>query len=1659
MAPLKPIEQTVFEEGPKSSVGVGAVTPFVYQETVPILPAPINPGLAVTDQQAWYKLGAEAFAVAGKLYEEVLDYQISGQEANIQALTFDLEDKLNDAAAEAEIKILSGAESQEQVAKDIQDFYNKEKETFKTKAIEILGQNSYDYYTNENSDIGLLGTKYRRLALQTRKSNYDITNTMQRTMLTLNTTLLNLRQQRSTSSEFYSGQTPPGQLPLSTSEISKNVPLDQITSGERPLQVNEKGIPVVGFDLSGREVMVDSARIPLVTKKQNGAWYINPAADVITTLYAQDVNQLRELAIQNIKVNPITSQDGTRLHPEYQKNLQLALRGNISPQNSFYYFQQLATVSPKALQNLPSEPGNSDFTSTDSALLSIIQFEINNSASPQQIQSTIDQYSVSKDDVTNAYKFFEDITFEQETGIIVNPTKLSAANTELLTISNAVVAFLSDKMRDPDFGTEYTLLDDDFKDAGGETIADLIQFNPIFKAMVTRAYIAVKNNPEISTTVGNIRNGQIAEYVRNNFLDLEFNHAGFNFIGGRLVQGNNVRLFKEQSTTEAMTNSINLGGFSEDQRNSLNEAISAKSETERMQIAAGVGLRGYFNSGIKPQKLDPQTQEVTGDSKETSYAKAMRFIRHVNPKADLTLAGIFVRNLSDTQLTRTGLTTSTDALNDSTLIRIAFAVDPSQHETILRDNPPVDFTKLTQEQQLQRSVDSFKRIPSSEYWNWGLDTTDVETMEMGYSETQPGGIPLGIISIPILDENGMPLKNNTGKAITFQPVTKDSYSSSGLYIPRYSNQVGIMQPAILTGGLNTSDFAEYFKKQSEENLGYLPAVRNSLLFPAGVSSSSEKQTTEFLRNPYFWGEITEDTLEYRVGLFKQYLESEEIPNSSITSVDDLVVLLSNNPTLLSNLSAGDFYFSDIPDPVITRAVQHYENNKGLFNRDVMQTTFEKGKSLGLKTLDQYLSLMFTVASQYSDNRQDDFGYNYREAAKDPNFDVNNPPSRKAMGSDKQGLILYRPTSGSFPHETAKLVRNGYNIYQSKTNSQEFYAFSSDEFANDVVNFDEFSPVYIIRYKADGQQQQQSLDTSIPNTQTPEKIQTVPFLPGWYGWSPNTGTSSATQPTKKTLEDTFVGPPDTTGAAEEFLSEWDTRKNKLVGINTNEQQDAMFAGMFSNKDTQKKSQYNFKTKSDLSRQWQNLKDALNNIPEDLGRQWQNFKDRMSTLLPDIKKGLDTMENWKNETPVGQLEQARIQSARDTGRLVREMLEKLKGEPLGEYNPLTGEGGIEGLMPQPQQLLKLPLVPFLLTWEYLFNNQTTPQNNELIKQLQPTIDDIKSKTLTEEELKTLGSIDSIIKNNSFPDAITSIPEDLGRQWQNLKDAITSIPENLSRQGQNLLDKTDASPGAVSGKNKPDVEQATIQITEAKFPGVWNSDGSLSNIRTISFQETKNGPHILIPTIKKGRVMTDEEAIKEYQNTKEHFGIFSTVEKATEHATELHSIEEAKNKQIEKGWMALINASEGMETKAYNKDGKWTIGKGSTTHPDGRPVKKGDVITPEQADLYARHYVYTKVIPQLRISIPTWYEMNFNQQAAIISFAYNVGEYFYNRVGFETITKALKTKNNWGLVPSALPLYNKGMDLKLGKKRVLDGLIKRRKKEAELWLQAPATISEGK
>ena len=140
-------------------------------------------------------------------------------------------------------------------------------------------------------------------------------------------------------------------------------------------------------------------------------------------------------------------------------------------------------------------------------------------------------------------------------------------------------------------------------------------------------------------------------------------------------------------------------------------------------------------------------------------------------------------------------------------------------------------------------------------------------------------------------------------------------------------------------------------------------------------------------------------------------------------------------------------------------------------------------------------------------------------------------------------------------------------------------------------------------------------------------------------------------------------------------------------------------------------------------------------------------------------------------------------------------------------------------------------------------------------------------------------------------------------------------------------------------------------------------------------------------------------------------------------------------------MIAGKEGFESKAYNKDGHWTIGYGNTRYSDGRAVHAGDTISKEDAMKHFTHHLENVVTPKLA-KLPHWGKMSPHQQASLMSFSYNVGEGFYGKKGFESITKALSHPDNWKDVPGALTKYNKSQG------KVLPGLTTRRKAEGELW-----------
>lgn len=95
---------------------------------------------------------------------------------------------------------------------------------------------------------------------------------------------------------------------------------------------------------------------------------------------------------------------------------------------------------------------------------------------------------------------------------------------------------------------------------------------------------------------------------------------------------------------------------------------------------------------------------------------------------------------------------------------------------------------------------------------------------------------------------------------------------------------------------------------------------------------------------------------------------------------------------------------------------------------------------------------------------------------------------------------------------------------------------------------------------------------------------------------------------------------------------------------------------------------------------------------------------------------------------------------------------------------------------------------------------------------------------------------------------------------------------------------TPTSVPGKHRGMRSPGNVDLTTR--PDTANPDGSHSSVRSMSFQDAKGGPEILIPTVADdGRVMTEDEAIAQYKKSGKHLGQFDTPDNATAYADLLH------------------------------------------------------------------------------------------------------------------------------------------------------------------------------
>ena len=140
-------------------------------------------------------------------------------------------------------------------------------------------------------------------------------------------------------------------------------------------------------------------------------------------------------------------------------------------------------------------------------------------------------------------------------------------------------------------------------------------------------------------------------------------------------------------------------------------------------------------------------------------------------------------------------------------------------------------------------------------------------------------------------------------------------------------------------------------------------------------------------------------------------------------------------------------------------------------------------------------------------------------------------------------------------------------------------------------------------------------------------------------------------------------------------------------------------------------------------------------------------------------------------------------------------------------------------------------------------------------------------------------------------------------------------------------------------------------------------------------------------------------------------------------------------------LIKEFEGCHLTSYIcPAGVPTIGYGNTRYPEGQNVRLGESISQQRAEEMLNLEIQ-QTADILETDIPFWASMSSNQKAALISFAFNLGAYFYGLPGFSTISRVLKN-HEWDQVPDALLLYrNPGSHFE-------EGLRRRRIKEGHIW-----------
>lgn len=1075
MAPLQPLQQTVFEQGPQSAPVPSAAPAFVFEEGQVIRPEPINPVQATDPGIAWNALGAEAMGIASNLYEKTLNYLIDTKAANLSDITLSKEDELNKISFDAALLQQRAKENPysainfQEEAKKLGKQIREVEQTWATQASEILGPEDYAAFTADDVDFSKLGTKWQQLAMGTKKTKLDLSNQIRKVLTDLAVMNLDFKETTTKVEAFQLGS-----YKMTNEEMLK-VPYAPTLFGTAPIPADQ--LVTQGLRTLDGKPLMDSNNNPAYVevvnpRTQETEYYLNVRPNPYNQgIMPFDFEQLPSRALEFIAFadNTTFADDrGINIHPKYLEFINSTLMTQTPTKAQYEYWKVAirkippSKLVPALLQN------RSGMNAKEAARISMMYALSKTNAKWEEAERIL---SINPDETFDLFEGLSTlspttssngdrvINFNRSNNLQLNQDLISGVNIAGEIYAKQLGMFGQEKVPDEfllQTSREAYRGTTNYIDppGSGSVIDDIILRDPNFKYFASRAVTVARlatqgiGDPEK-------RKEAFDSAVRES-IEIQLNAAGATPVNGIMVINPNLSSINQFTEADFIKQAAATAGADPETIAQL-ESWDASKKT---QVVGKTILRMQSLSQIKPT-----------DSPEQVREKQLTFIRNAGRgRISEVAAQTLYDNLIEVESTNEGQLITSHGLSDGVLLQIVLASMPDAwhlHGFKVEQGNLVYTAglQLPPEKQVQYANSVLSNTGPA--WNWDInfDMTNFDVLE-----SQEGGLPIQFTSIPLQSPQTKG-KDTISDLVPYLFARNQDMAKT--WTPRNAGNIPLLlvNNQTLTAqatGRNVPDNERFTKKYAEQmadEAAFLLTKQRQ--FTSGVQKKTDNSPSFFANNTIEYPLLSLNEQQYRPNPNDFAYVAFEDPSFGMEPIDnamELAGIINGSIGLTEQYSANDPVLSSKKNNPLENFAKQWKTERGLFSRKNLeklvkwaQTQTNPDGTPAFVTAADYLSLMGAVTREYVKNSSKGVSlntYNHKALEAETEMETKEINAYTQYAGNKQfppfltqgenkGQILFSAIDENLWSMLNQLSKDGFTIV-TEMNTQRLYAIAPNE---------------------------------------------------------------------------------------------------------------------------------------------------------------------------------------------------------------------------------------------------------------------------------------------------------------------------------------------------------------------------------------------------------------------------------------------------------------------------------------------------------------------------------------------------------------------------------------------------------------------------------------